>query len=543
MTTFWQSGKTVVTRLRVRCSGIDPISAQLRVTSLFNAAHVHPVGLPPSAIICIRKLLDPQPGTLRLAQGSVRPPLAWEQAVAASLNQLVRRAVRPALGAVPTDAEAVIFLDRSELLACLASDWCDGSAVAHWWWQSLFKGVGSARAVLDTWLDMPAYIPAALQHMAERGQAIPFVRMLSINHARALLQSMTRSFALHDLQSVLKAVLDESGRGMHSEVKTLKFEEAARQLGPPPSAFNTPQNAPWQSWVPASESDGLGLEHQCLLGIALMLQRAPMVVRTQSFTRAVLQWRQAIEQSGLSGTFKAATGLVTANESRQLPTFSKAIVDENNTFTPMAKPPTAERVVSLEPLPVEQGLGAAHMLLSAPATPMVRMTHAVLAPEPPDSGILPMSELNQMRLTLHEPGMVSTRPSPSLNQVPDAITLPEAHITTALGGVFYLINLGLFLGIYGDFTTPAHPGIPLPVWDFVALLGQQLIGDTIYADPVWPLLAHLAGRTVQEAPGKNFDPPDVWRVPEAWLEPFPKQVSGIVTPRADACGYSILSNF
>jgi hypothetical protein len=98
----------------------------------------------------------------------------------------------------------------------------------------------------------------------------------------------------------------------------------------------------------------------------------------------------------------------------------------------------------------------------------------------------------------------------------------EASIDTAWGGIFYLINLGLFLNIYGDFTTPAQPGMLLPIWDFLALLGQQLVGDRMHADPVWPLLAHLSGRSAQEAPGQGFDPPDVWRVPVEWLQPFPE---------------------
>jgi len=111
---------------------------------------------------------------------------------------------------------------------------------------------------------------------------------------------------------------------------------------------------------------------------------------------------------------------------------------------------------------------------------------------------------------------------PALNQTPVSLETCATQIDTALGGVFYLLNLGLFLHLYGDFTTPAQPGIPLPIWDFVALLGQQLAGTQIHADPVWSLLANLAGRDAQEAPGKSFVPPDVWRVPVAWLEPFPE---------------------
>ena len=64
---------------------------------------------------------------------------------------------------------------------------------------------------------------------------------------------------------------------------------------------------------------------------------------------------------------------------------------------------------------------------------------------------------------------------------------------SAFGGVFYLLNLALSLQLYGDFTQPRRPGIALPVWDWLALLGQKLLGDKLLSDPLWPLLAQLAG--------------------------------------------------
>jgi hypothetical protein len=61
---------------------------------------------------------------------------------------------------------------------------------------------------------------------------------------------------------------------------------------------------------------------------------------------------------------------------------------------------------------------------------------------------------------------------------------------------------------------PRQPGIALPLWDFVALLGRELVGAPLEDDPVWPLLADLAGRPADQPPGHDFDPPD-------GPEPFP----------------------
>jgi hypothetical protein len=103
-------------------------------------------------------------------------------------------------------------------------------------------------------------------------------------------------------------------------------------------------------------------------------------------------------------------------------------------------------------------------------------------------------------------------------------SLPERAwglpISTSLGGLFYLVNLGLFLELYGDFSRPMHPHLSLPVWDFVALLGRGLLVDPRPSDPVWKVLALLSGRKPGEAPGQGFEPPDTWRVPEDWLRAF-----------------------
>src|SRR6188508_2477464 len=124
MTMLWPDQKTVIQRLRIKSAGLDPLATQLRMARALNTVSLQPAGLPPSAILCIHSLRDPQPGTLRLEQTDLRPSPEWEGAVRAQIEQLAREAARPIDGAVPASAQAVVFRDRSELLACLAADWC-----------------------------------------------------------------------------------------------------------------------------------------------------------------------------------------------------------------------------------------------------------------------------------------------------------------------------------------------------------------------------------------------------------------------------------
>jgi hypothetical protein len=99
--------------------------------------------------------------------------------------------------------------------------------------------------------------------------------------------------------------------------------------------------------------------------------------------------------------------------------------------------------------------------------------------------------------------------------------LPEVETThTELGGLFYLINLGLFLELYGDFTCPTHPGLALSIWDFVFAIGRRLLREARSDDAVWQLLAQLAGRDAAAPPASGFAPHDAWQMPADWLRPF-----------------------
>ncbi|MET7636867.1 hypothetical protein ABZS53_42185, partial [Streptomyces sp. NPDC005499] len=93
-------------------------------------------------------------------------------------------------------------------------------------------------------------------------------------------------------------------------------------------------------------------------------------------------------------------------------------------------------------------------------------------------------------------------------------------VDTAYGGLFYLLNLALRLGLYGDFSTPGEPGIALHPFDLLALLGPELLTDPDPADGIWPLLADLVDRTGGAVAGAAFVPTDDWRVPVQWLAPF-----------------------
>nr|HET6903886.1 hypothetical protein [Ktedonobacteraceae bacterium] len=201
-----ETGRTTIRQLRATSSDRDPFAYQLRLGSMLSSADLHPPGVSASAIICIRTLHAPPLPTQALRYGGGRPPLWWEERVRTLIKHALQQASHPLHDTVPPDCEAVIFADRAELLACLASDWCaTGDTSDRWWWQSLFRAGAIEQYLIPAWLETPEYIPSALLHLASARKVTAFVRRLPANDVRTLLHSIIRSFALPELQTVLAA--------------------------------------------------------------------------------------------------------------------------------------------------------------------------------------------------------------------------------------------------------------------------------------------------------------------------------------------------
>ena len=525
--------KTYIRTLRAIGPVRDALALQMRLNGALSATTLRPSGLPAYAVVLIRKLCSPLPGALRAERGGAGPLLAWDQAITAAIERLIREASRPACGPVPAGAEAVMFLDRSELLACLASDWCDGSAIGRWWWQSLLNETDIGRAVLRVWLDAPEYIPAALQLMAGSAKATPFVQMLSRHSALSLLQRVTHSFALHQLQPAFEAILDGGNGVIRDQVYVLKTRDVAQPLGPQPPFLTAPQGAPWQRWVPESQGSGMSLEQQCLLGIGLMVHRAPGAARSPAFAPEVLAWLRTASVNDDKAAM-AAINLMTNTRDLLMahPDESGAsLAKEHGRLARADTPSRAQTPLSSNPAISPQPTGVASAAMppqpsdtaSAAIPPQpTGIANTVISPQLTGVASVPAWAQEHPHIERVESLTVPAQTTPPVEQTHNAANLPDAVIDTGLGGLFYLINLGLFLGLYGDFTTPAQPGIALSLWDFVALLGRQLVGEGRQQDPLWLLLARLAGRNGQEEPGNGFDPPHAWRLPEEWLEPFPE---------------------
>jgi hypothetical protein len=529
--------RTYIRKVRAASAGGDASALQLRLASSLSGLDLRPGCLPRSAIACVRRLPDPMPGVLRRTRTGEPPPRAWESAARDALDRLVSAAAHPARGEVRPDAQAVVFADEAELLACLAQDWLAGAVSARWWWRSLFRDQAVPRPVPAAWLQAPHHAPAALKRLAAKGQAVAFARALTTQETRRLLQAITRAFALADLH-----VLPTPAESMPGPVPTAPVPpRVERHPQRRPVARRHTATPPWQPHVPESLEPDLSADHQALLGVALMLHRAPAVVRSPAFAHAVADWQRAavLHASTVVPPRSAPDSEPPTRPAATEATLSRAAAEAMapaahvRAAPDSARPTRRGRRFALRRVITAARAWAARLVPRRtwrllPPTPRLpeRIRLGALAPVTPvdktEFSIAggPGGEISTLSERARGPGpALAADPALPRAQTATVEALPEfpdtsicLEIDTRLGGVFYLLNVALSLGLYSDFTAPEGPNIGLSPWDLLTLVGRELVRAEFDQDPVWGLLAWLAGRAPHEPPG---GPDDTWT---GWVE-------------------------
>src|SRR5215213_1471090 len=528
-----EPGKTYVRRLSAVSVERDALALRMRLERALAGADFNPPGLPASAILCVRRLSDRRAHSTRASAGGALAFAEWQRSVAAAVERLARHAASPARGPVPANAEAVIFGDQAELLACLAADWCEEAAPARWWWRSLFGGLGAAAAMLSAWLDAPEHVPAALGRLSAAGKLIPFARKLGENDARSMRRRVVEKFGLY----AVAVALDSTAS--YEERATFESERGAAGVGDAGEVTRAveevprPSGEPWRRYVPELRGYGLGREQSCLAGVGLMLLRAPSRVRSPDFSESLKRWRfdadaQTSEASARRGIEAAAppTLLNVGREASARPERADVAdaLDEGG----------AHGLAELRHEATTRASAGHEGDADVDSTVLTRLVAGdVRAIDADERGPSTVEAEAEARAVLRQPRREERAPESESSSWETGVlnsdeaaefllpsSISQARIQTGFGGLFYLVNLGLFLNLYGDFTTPLTPGLALPLWDFLALLGERLCGAPVREDAVWGLLAGLAGRGEEEPPGRDFAPEDAWRLPAEWLAPF-----------------------
>lgn len=534
------SGPLTIRRARLRNTDVDATTARLRLEPQLGTAELRPRGLAPSAVLCVRRVADPLPGRIELDSTQARPPPEWERAFVDALTRLLERAARPAREAVPANAEAVLFADRSELLACLARDARDGVAWTRWWWRSLWPSAHpSGDPVVAEWLSAPEHVPGALALLAARGEAVSFVGALPLAAAAELARRVAAAYGATELERALAPLTSPTTA---ARVRRAVAAPHTRRGVRPPA-----EDAPWCATVPEAVVQPLASARSALLGVALALRRTPAAAGSGAFATAVSAWLENAQDAKAAPPAAPRTAVAERPDREEpAPRAPRSQAPEERASSgrsalaanePERTEPPLRDQAAVDPETQTPAEPAPHALSdgtpSAPTRPAGdhlagrRAPHAAAVPDgaaagpraspPAAAPAAPRTETGSAQA----PGPPRARRSPKPGRAdavePEPIDepweAPAFGIETEVGGAFYLLNLFLYLGLYGDFTQPLARGLTLDPWRCVALVARRLLGPGHRRDPLWEVLRRLARPS-------TFRPPRAWRTPRSWLDAF-----------------------
>ncbi|MGC2236364.1 MAG: hypothetical protein WA584_09395 [Pyrinomonadaceae bacterium] len=531
----WRQKTSIVSKLRVKGEKLDTVATRLYFERLFGADNFLSQGLPPKAIVGIRKLRDPSPRTLRLTRSNLADSDAWRNSVTREIEKLYRSAFRPVREMVPAQAQSVVFADNSELLACLARDWSEGLLAENWWWRSLFPNLQQAQTIARIWIESAEFAPFALQILAKQAKAVRFATKLQPNEISGLLRQIITVFGLDKLQTILFESFAVSEKFAASPPEKL-IEKKKKS----PRAFffaSSQTRAPWSEFVPETRHPGLSFEQQSLLGIGLMLARVPRIARSSEFARQVKIFRAEFEISRTTAQSKHK--ILKAKKKREIkksPPLQKKsksapVLPESEIEARKSSEKKTVRIFEDSPKSVEktaEPFDSSGDLKSEVFFPSEKVREKSKKPvfedSPSEKTFDRQESAKETKSPRAEKPVIPKSASPKAVKETKFEFVEETDfellVETRFGGVFYLLNLGLYLNLYRDFTESGEAEIDLNIWDFVALLGLKFLGRKIKKDPVWKLLEWLAGRENEKELGQGFTAPDAWRISPEWLKTF-----------------------
>jgi hypothetical protein len=514
MSTRWQSETAIIGRLRIRTPAGD--ATQQRIGAVLRNAELRPSRLAAPAILCLHRFRDPAPGIRWADYNDTYPPPSWQNWVTQELDRLVAQAVRPALTAVPGSAEAVLFADRAEMLACLALDWLSGIVRGNWWWATLLRRDDPQAVLAREWMSFPQFVPLAVEYLARRGHAASFASRISDELAGALLQRVLDTFGIQKGEGT-------PGGPQASLQDGLKHRRL--EVAPGPVSIV----APWSSIVPEADAPGLTAARRVLLAQALMLRRASAVARSTAFQRAVAVWRT----DEYSQSFTPIVGGSRAISPEMLDRPEPEKEAPSGTATVHEPSPESEAGRSFSrndcSVDVEQPLqaridtprGASRQAKQKTRSRLFEGNSFGKTPQdglPADSLSWAAPPVSSIVVPYHPvPANAETNPFTAhgaINEIP--------RVESSFAGVFFLINVALALGLYSDFTSPRGNNLEMNIWNFLCLLAAEFVGSEFQDDALPHAFDELAGPTPEQHPDASFHPPQKWQVPDEWLEPFPE---------------------
>ncbi|MEH6413431.1 hypothetical protein [Pseudomonas sp. CGJS7] len=495
----------------LRGYGGDALRARQGLQRVLDRVSWTPPELPADAQLLVRRLAVNGHGGGDLSER-----------LAQRVRELARAARRPWRDPDAARADAVWF-GAGELAACLIRCQLRGAGSRPWWWQAALGSTDLQEWLREQVLQSGAQVVATVALLAEQGAAATWIARMSAQDLglslRALAADYAAPLACRDdwvrLDDAAAGVVSMRGDTGNASNDPISQEFAAARPLPAVARIEAIDSASAPAsrtrtrlllLVPELSSAQLAPRALRLLAYALAAQRDPVWLRTAQFADAVAEWSVTQQSSNPATATRPATPWSAAAElSPQVPKSVPA-----RAWTHPATDATLANTSAQAPASMPPVQSAA--------------VHEPLQPVPPAITADEASDLAYLDSRPHQDpaSFDSADASPIATIDTDASPpTPAVHAhcetTTEFGGLFYLLNIALSLGLYADFTAPRQENLSLSPWDWLILIGADWFGDELRNDPIGPLLAALSGREPHEPAGRDFVAPQDWSVADHWL--------------------------
>jgi hypothetical protein len=497
-------GGTELRSVRLHGAQSDPLRARQRLERALDAVDWTPPHLPPRAVLLVR----------RLVVGS-HSAKAFGAGVTKALRQRADAARRPWLHGDAATAEAVVFADEAELIACLIRDWLRGSVAERWWWQTIIGVAGAEQWLRRHVLPRGDALVPALSLLAPTQEVVPWVARLKAPDVRAAVTAVAHAFALPMSVTPRRMAVETIDEGGDEEAVP---SSAGVDLD---GSQVTAAVVRLMATVPEMRSASLHREQRRLLILALTATRALSWARTPEFARAI----RVLDRHDFDAEALVRSSPVVRRDERPVPRVIERAPIEATPIAPIEHPgPPAGAVADPSSTIAVESPETERASSTAPEANRTRLA------EPP---LMPNAERDQVAETVR--ATIADESSPAIQArssaepvveadvhsetdwwtaLPQAETsvspIPGTRVETQYGGIFYLLNAWTAMEIYADFTAPRGRNLAVSPWDLLALVGRAWFPKSFVADPIWTLLADLAVRDPEDEPGRDVDLPDGW---------------------------------
>jgi hypothetical protein len=322
--------------------------------------------------------------------------------------------------------------------------------------------------------------------LAQQGQAAAFAARLDAHDTAAALEAVARAYLLDSVPAREAPAAAPDTRA--SAAAGQRAGSRLRGEGAPPEAISLLALVPelTRQLQPAQAR---------LLALALIALRAPLWLRNGGYEQAMQSY---LDHEWSRARTRDAGATVTIPPRASMRTGSSA-ADHGTVLVTAAIAQAASATRKRSRGSRQPGVTPPAIAVHAPLAELKRITDS------------------RPHATRSEAPSVA---SETVGEHDAVVSTSLRNSSTQFGGLFYLLNAALALGLYGDFTAPRARGLALSPWDLLALCGRAWFGVTFVRDPLWGLFAEWAGRAPHEEPGSDFMVPPQTVLDNAWLAPW-----------------------